>query len=134
MYQPADHIKVTRTGYEHHGIYIGDNYVIEFGASSLSDMKNAEIQKVTLEEFANGATIKKVRSLLFFPDEDVIKRAISKIGSKNYHLTQNNCEHFANWCRSGIKFSFQSDILKILPDRTGATITILNVVKNLIRK
>ena len=33
----------------------------------------------------------------FDPDE-VIRRAVSRLGEKGYNPATNNCEHFARWC------------------------------------
>ena len=30
-----------------------------------------------------------------------LRRAMSRIGEQNYNLLFNNCEHFANWCKTG---------------------------------
>ena len=34
-------------------------------------------------------------------------RATSRIGEHCYSLTGNNCEHFANWCATGVAISHQ---------------------------
>ena len=42
------------------------------------------------------------------PANTVVSKAISRLGNKNYHLSQNNCEHFAMWCKTGIPWSKQA--------------------------
>jgi hypothetical protein len=36
-----------------------------------------------------------------------VQRAASRIGERRYSLTLNNCEHFANWCATGVAISHQ---------------------------
>ena len=46
-------------------------------------------------------------SLNVFSPEDTVRRARSKIGTHDYSLFGNNCEHFAMWCKTGLKLSEQ---------------------------
>jgi hypothetical protein len=47
------------------------------------------------------------------PVPEIIKRALSRVGTKDYHLAFNNCEHFARWCRYGEIMSQQADNLML---------------------
>lgn len=50
----------------------------------------------------------------YSPDETA-QRAISKIGEDNYSVLNNNCEHFAIWCKTGIHESHQvNSLVKII--------------------
>jgi hypothetical protein len=61
-----------------------------------------------------------------FEREDVVRRARSRLGENRYHIIHNNCEHFCEWCLSGVSRSRQ---LESLPGRMGATaIAILQVI------
>ena len=42
-----------------------------------------------------------------FSSRETVERARSKIGQKGYSLVNNNCEHFALWCKTGIAMSSQ---------------------------
>ncbi len=42
-----------------------------------------------------------------FSHEETVERARSRIGEKKYSLGLNNCEHFAIWCKTGMKESSQ---------------------------
>ncbi len=42
-----------------------------------------------------------------FTTRTVVRRAKSKIGTHDYNLFGNNCEHFAIWCKTGIALSEQ---------------------------
>ncbi|MBQ7578225.1 MAG: lecithin retinol acyltransferase family protein [Synergistaceae bacterium] len=58
--------------------------------------------------------IKKLRlkNYHLYSGEETIKRARDKLGEGGYNLAFNNCEHFAVWCKTGIKDS--SQVNKIL--------------------
>lgn len=45
----------------------------------------------------------------FYTADAVVERAESRLGARNYHLFLNNCEHFASWCKTGIRGSAQID-------------------------
>lgn len=83
--------------YEHHGIDCGDGEVIHY-------YKGGEIATVTRTPsklFARGGRIFiKPRSVAFLP-HIVVQRAESRLGEQKYDLLTNNCEHFANWCKTG---------------------------------
>lgn len=49
-----------------------------------------------------------------YTPEETIARARSKIGETKYGLLTNNCEHFAMWCKTGIKESFQVQFAEML--------------------
>ena len=41
------------------------------------------------------------------PAERVVEMAVRKLGERKYHLSKNNCEHFALWCKIRISSSEQ---------------------------
>lgn len=45
---------------------------------------------------------------LYTPDE-TIRRARSRLGERKYDLGLNNCEHYAVWCKTGLRESSQVD-------------------------
>ena len=58
---------------------------------------------MTLEQFAKGMPIFIVQSKITYSREEVMVRAVSRLGEEKYNLITNNCEHFVRWCRSGKK-------------------------------
>lgn len=56
-------------------------------------------------------SIKKTSHYHLFTPEETIRRAKSRLGETNYNLITNNCEHYAIWCKTGIKESHQVDAL-----------------------
>lgn len=106
----GDHLYYYRAGvtYSHHGIYCGDGSVVHYESSLWMKLAGTwreavipRIAKVSLETFGLGA-VPRVR---YYPTSDdpevVVERAISRVGEADYHLLDNNCEHFAVWCKTG---------------------------------
>ena len=87
----GSHLVTPRIGYQHHGLYIGQNRVIHLTS-------NSQIEIVSLSEFTdgNGYSIQKFHSK--FSRQEIVERAMSRLGDDNYHLVFNNCEHFCHWC------------------------------------
>lgn len=110
----GDHIFVHCLGYSHHGIDLGDGDVIHFDYHpwqalnrKLAKARRPEIRKVSLEKFSQGRKV-IVRKYAETDDaETVVERANSRVGETGYHLFDNNCEHFAVWCKTGEHYSTQ---------------------------
>lgn len=49
-----------------------------------------------------------------YTPEETIARARSRIGETKYRLITNNCEHFAMWCKTGVKESLQVQFFEML--------------------
>ncbi len=107
--KPADHIKVSRGLYTHHGIFVGYNEVIHFASKEDSDDilgNNNEVISTSLDKFLrNGIleikeyTDEELEDL--YPVNDIISYARHCVGDDGYNLIFNNCEHFANSCTLG---------------------------------
>lgn len=82
--------------YEHHGIDLGDGTIIHY-----RKVGEAEISRTSAASFARGGPVYVVPQPTAFIPEVVVKRAKSRLGEKDYSLFFNNCEHFANWCKTG---------------------------------
>ena len=89
--------------YQHHGIDCGDGTVIHY-------RKPSEIvERTSLATFTRGnlVSVKQyIKGFCFVPNV-VVSRAESRLGEDKYNLLFNNCEHFANWCKTGISDSKQ---------------------------
>ncbi len=99
-FRPGDHLVTNRGLYEHHGIYVGDDLVIHFTATS-KRKEEAEIRTNSVEDFAHGDPVRSVEYAECSPPEVVIGRARKCLGRDGYSLFSNNCEHFARWCKTG---------------------------------
>lgn len=102
--------------YEHHGIYIGNGKVIHFAAPDGDFSLDIKIRKTTLKKFLDGGEL-EVRDFdsmdndSRFSNEEIVKRAKAVLKAQDfgwYSPITNNCEHFANYCVFGKKFSEQA--------------------------
>lgn len=94
----GDHIFVTNSSdYSHHGIYAGDNIVWHYDGNNVL---NPVIKKSTIKYFMGNST--KINIMIYIPDfseEQIISRAQSRAGEKEYDNKRNNCMQYAYWCR-----------------------------------
>lgn len=91
------------SAYEHHGIDCGDGTVIHYSKAE----GEPTIRRTTLADFSwNNSVYLKQQPVCFVP-EVVVERAESRLGEQRYDLMSNNCEHFANWCKTGRNESMQ---------------------------
>lgn len=103
----------------HYGIFVSDDEIIQFGPNPSLRMgipdSELSVCVTDVDTFlcgqfletavaADRAERKKMRK-----PEQVVKQARSRIGEKGYSILYNNCEHFANECLTGEKFSAQTD-------------------------
>ena len=104
--QVGDHLVTPRTGYTHHGLYIGNQEVIHYEGKFDSD--SGRIAKVTLAEFCEGASC-RVRDypLRVYGRKESVERACQRVGECDYNVVFNNCEQFVAWCIMGIGYSEQ---------------------------
>jgi hypothetical protein len=98
----GDHLYVDYPGFSHHGIYCGDGTVIHFSKNN-----NFKISRTSLAEFAQGKIINIIEHYKSEQPSVVFNRAVSQLGKSGYSLFDNNCEHFATWCKTGRKESAQ---------------------------
>jgi hypothetical protein len=101
------HLVTLRRGYNHHGVYIGRGRVVHY--SGLSGFwQCGPVEEVSLMRFIDGRPMRIVpHADSPFPPEEIVRRARSRLGENDYRLLSNNCEHFCNWCLSGISRSIQ---------------------------
>ena len=106
----AAHIVSSRTGYTHHGIYIGDGKVVHYAGLSRG-WRSAPVEEVSLAEFSRGRPV-RVRTHIQprFDRSDVVARARSRLGEDSYRILSNNCEHFCEWCVCGESRSRQIEL------------------------
>lgn len=113
---PGDILFTDRGIYKHYGVYIGHSQVIHFAGPKGHETEAplVDVVQTSIEEFLRGDDLCIER----YPDDFkykpfnpkvVIDRARSRLGKEKgkYNLADYNCEHFANWCKFGVKFSNQ---------------------------
>lgn len=110
------HIRVEIGKLYHHGIYIGNDEVVQFGLPMdvYRDPKTVKVIKSPISDFLGGGflevrrydrkELKQKNS-----DEEIVRIALSKLGEGDYNILTNNCEHFCNFCIFGKKISTQVD-------------------------
>ncbi len=105
------HLVTPRRGYTHHGIYVGDGRVVQYGGLSRG-LRRGPVEEVSQFQFAQRRPvwIRVERSGGLDPEE-VVRRARLRLGEARYHLLMNNCEHFCEWCSRGEHRSHQVDEL-----------------------
>jgi len=112
---PGAHLVTPRLGYNHHGVYVGRGRVVHY--SGLSGFwQCGPVEEVSLSVFVNGHPVwilDHVESQ--YSPEEIVRRARSRLGENDYRLLTNNCEHFCNWCVSGISRSTQVERRLQLP-------------------
>lgn len=113
----GDVIYVKHILYKHFGIYINDNCIIHYdGKQDDILLRTMCVRETDKKRFLNGKEsygVKKFKYNNYEPDE-VIKRARRKIGTKKFNLILNNCEHFANWCKTGNRKSDQVNLVLLV--------------------
>jgi len=116
----GDHVYVSYVVFTHHGIYVGDDTVVALCGKPVDHPDGpSRICKMSSAEFADGREI-RVRNYApseSSPAEEVVERALSKVGETGYDLLSNNCEHFATWCKTG---RFRSSQVETFSRRSAA--------------
>lgn len=107
MINIGDHLVTPRLGFTHHAIYVGDQRVIQY-SGFIDGFSKKPVSITSLERFDNGFGfwVEEPRVRSFSPEESV-ERAFSRLGENEYNIIFNNCEHFVNWCISGMHSSAQ---------------------------
>lgn len=123
------HLKVKRTGYTHHGIYVGNGNVVHY--SGFAEMfKKGKIELTSIDDFMGDAgdlyRVKYPTHCEVYSDDEICERALSRLSENNYNLVTNNCEHFATWCVTGVERSEQVENIKKM---TTTIIVSANVIR-----
>jgi len=114
--------------FTHFGIEVEDEMVIHFVIPSIRRSKESMIEVITMAGFLKDGKKEIVQNIHYaFPREEIVRRAYSKLGESDgrYNILTNNCEHFALWCATDTKISYQSKfvamcrLLKKAPIKTA---------------
>ena len=112
---PGDIVVADRKYYKHYGIYIGKDQVIHFGSEEGHELNPfyAKVIKTSLKKFQKGDPLWVEESDEYnaFDSDKVIALTKARLGEGGYNILTNNCEHFANECKYGIKRSRQVEIV-----------------------
>ncbi len=86
--------------YRHYGIELPDGTMVENSPPGIRIVGYAGFARGRPTQVTNPGASPAERDL-------AVQRALSRVGERRYSLTGNNCEHFANWCATGIAISQQ---------------------------
>ena len=100
--------RVMGVPYQHHGIDCGDGTVIHY-----RKVGTATVSRTSREAFSRDSLIYIYQQPTSYTSKVVIDRAVSRLGEQRYSLFFNNCEHFANWCKTGESVSPQLTGLRL---------------------
>jgi HRAS-like suppressor 3 len=111
------HLTTPRAGYIHHGIYAGHGRVIHYrGFNRL--FRKGPVEEISFERFARGRSVSMQSwPVTKFVGHARIARARSRIGEDRYRFWTNNCEHFCEWCITGVHRSAQVEVWRTRLDR-----------------
>ena len=71
------------------------------------EKKPQQGRKYTLFQLWQLIKAAKLKDYHLYSGDETVQRARSKLGQGGYNLALNNCEHFAVWCKTGIRDSSQ---------------------------
>lgn len=93
------------TGFYHHAIYAGGGSILHFTGDSPSD---ATVRLTKLDEFLkNASRAYIIRHKWKFNTNTILRRGFGMLGDGGYSLLNWNCEHYVNYCITGIKRCYQ---------------------------
>ena len=86
---PGAHIRVLMNNFYHHGIYIGNDEVVQFGLpneAAIVEAKDVKVLRSKIQDFARDGFIEvrrytKKELKLKRPDDEIVQIAISKVGA-----------------------------------------------------
>ncbi|KAH3868346.1 hypothetical protein DPMN_031489 [Dreissena polymorpha] len=120
--EAGDLVEFNRGFYSHWAVYKGSRKVIHLtgigneGVNAISGsvfticgqrFNKAVVRVDDFWEVAGDSKAYKKSSNTRFSPQEILKRAMDKIGEIGYNLLWSNCEHFANFCRYGEEKSEQ---------------------------
>ncbi len=128
------HLVTPWFGFAHHGIYVGNGRVIQYGALMFNLIRKP-VEEVSMARFSNGRAVFVVQHAEHcLGAQEVVQRARSRLGEKRYRLFSNNCEHFAEWCLHDVGRSFQAETAlafpRLLSERIEAAI--LRIIRRIL--
>ncbi|KAL3728055.1 hypothetical protein ACJRO7_032756 [Eucalyptus globulus] len=128
--KPGDHIYTYRRYglYTHHGIYIGEGYVIHLTRTGVEETSLHRFQQeggnlCSLRLYAYGRPqlgywLTRWGTCTTLPQTKLPLEVVNKARELHEHdsfgkydLINNNCEHFASFCRTGIRASAQTALV-----------------------
>ena len=115
----GDIVRVSLGAIYHFGIFVSEDEIIQFGLPPTPDRRaeDVEVLSAPVGDFLAGGFLevgccegneKRRRRNA----KKTVAAAKARLGEKGYDIIHNNCEHFANECAFGEKFSSMTDGLR----------------------
>lgn len=115
----GDIVRVSLGTIYHYGIFVSEEEVIQFGLPPTPNRKpeDVEVLSAPVSDFLAGGFLevgcpegreKKRRRT----PRETVSAARKRLGERGYDILRNNCEHFANECAFGEKFSSMTESLR----------------------
>lgn len=115
----GDIVRVSLGAIYHYGIFVSEEEVIQFGLPPTPNRRaeDVEVLAAPVEAFLAGGFLevgyaegreKKARR----SPKETVAAARKRLGERGYDILHNNCEHFANECVFGEKFSSMMENLR----------------------
>jgi hypothetical protein len=136
---PGDHLRVWRGYFWHHGIYVGNDRVVQFGAGIWHKLHSC-IEEVPLRDFRQRGRVEIVPKQQKWPGlwgmaqwelppalppEEIVRRArwlAARRFEGTYNLLGRNCESVALWCVCNMCESLQRQYFQSLNASAAAVI------------
>ena len=101
--------------YSHFAVFIGNGEIVHVTSSGNKYYGKSVVERAPMVDKFKGKLVRKNNHLdntdgfHAKPFRQIVRTAREQVGeSWDYHLTTNNCEHFATSCRYGRKISLQA--------------------------
>ncbi|XP_074087330.1 uncharacterized protein LOC141518862 isoform X2 [Macrotis lagotis] len=128
--KPGDLIEISRGPFSHWAVYVGDGYIVHLVPQK--DMGGPETVPATVrkdrlceEVWSDNCRVnnKHDKKHKPRPPSEIVQRALNEVGKEvKYNLAKNNCEHFANDLRYGVRVSDQvRNVVKIVGTTVGTS-------------
>lgn len=137
--EKGSHIYVWKKLYFHHGIYDGYGNVIQYSGLA-SGIQGGPVNVITLSAFAGNSKIhvrKYLDSIKQYSKDEIVKRALSRVGENLYDVQTNNCEHFCAWAVTGKHCSrqieFVEDAITLLLPKVGKVVKSIRIIREVFK-
>ena len=115
----GDIVRVSLGKIYHYGIFVSEEEIIQFGLPPTPNrrLEDVEVLASGVDQFLGGGFLevgecegreKKRRKT----PKETVAAARKRLGERGYDILYNNCEHFANECAFGEKFSTMTESLR----------------------
>lgn len=117
--RPGDIVRVSLGRIFHFGIFVSEDEIIQFGLPPTPNRRSEDVEVLSspVTDFLAGGFLevgcpdKHEKKKMRKPSE-IVRIARSRLGERGYDIIHNNCEHFANDCIFGEKFSTMTEGLR----------------------